>query len=205
MTEDEASLLPMNATKTEQTIERTISRDLELPTKTLWDPQTCPAVLLPWLAWSLSVDQWDTQWPIATQRKVIAESATIHRHKGTVMALKQVLANQGVAVGLTERPNGLPFTFELVAWRDAQVVMDATFYRHLRIAVETVKPVRTRYQLRVGARFGTAMGVATLIQSALIRRFFVTPDVKPVPMQLGLALATQGHAMSVARISMESV
>ncbi len=28
-----------------------------------WHPQTCPEALLPWLAWSLSVDEWDESWP----------------------------------------------------------------------------------------------------------------------------------------------
>lgn len=29
----------------------------------LWNPDTCPANLLPWLAWSFSVDRWDDKWP----------------------------------------------------------------------------------------------------------------------------------------------
>lgn len=28
----------------------------------LWNPDTCPANLLPWLAWSFSVDRWDDKW-----------------------------------------------------------------------------------------------------------------------------------------------
>lgn len=28
----------------------------------LWNPDTCPANLLPWLAWAFSVDRWDEKW-----------------------------------------------------------------------------------------------------------------------------------------------
>lgn len=42
----------------------------------LWNPDTCPANLLPWLAWSFSVDRWDEKWPEATKRAV-SESETL--------------------------------------------------------------------------------------------------------------------------------
>lgn len=28
----------------------------------LWNPDTCPANLLPWLAWAFSVDRWDEKY-----------------------------------------------------------------------------------------------------------------------------------------------
>lgn len=37
----------------------------------LWDPLTCPAKFLPYLAWALSVDRWDENWPVATKRRVV--------------------------------------------------------------------------------------------------------------------------------------
>jgi len=44
------SLLPPNATDTERAIEATTERttDLPVPLRTLWNPDTCPADLLPW-------------------------------------------------------------------------------------------------------------------------------------------------------------
>lgn len=29
----------------------------------VWTPEECPVELLPYLAWALSVDQWDKDWP----------------------------------------------------------------------------------------------------------------------------------------------
>ncbi|EQU65680.1 phage tail protein I [Escherichia coli HVH 209 (4-3062651)] len=43
----------------------------------LWNPDTCPANLLPWLAWAFSVDRWDEKWPEATKRAVNRLEASV--------------------------------------------------------------------------------------------------------------------------------
>ncbi len=53
----------------------------------LWNPDTCPANLLPWLAWSFSVDRWDDKWPEATKRAVIRDAYFIHCHSWPVVAV----------------------------------------------------------------------------------------------------------------------
>jgi phage tail P2-like protein len=65
------------------------------PLSTLWDPMTCPVAFLPWLAWSLSVDEWDSDWSVATKRAALAESLAIHRLKGTPAAVKRALGAAG--------------------------------------------------------------------------------------------------------------
>lgn len=65
------------------------------PARDLWNPWACPEALLPWLAWALSVDQWDPDWPVENRRRVIAESVEIHRRKGTVASVKAILGAQG--------------------------------------------------------------------------------------------------------------
>jgi phage tail P2-like protein len=66
--------------------------DLEVDIDTLWDPWRCPAPLLPWLAWQLSVDTWDGGWPERTKREVIDASVEIHRRKGTVASVKRAIS-----------------------------------------------------------------------------------------------------------------
>lgn len=61
----------------------------------LWNPDTCPASLLPWLAWTLSVDEWEPTWTDAQKREVVKSSIEVHRRKGTVWAIRRAL----VAVG----------------------------------------------------------------------------------------------------------
>lgn len=58
----------------------------------IWNPQTCPAELLPFLAQAVSVDVWSQDWPEAQKRRVIAASPAVHRLKGTLGAVRRALA-----------------------------------------------------------------------------------------------------------------
>jgi phage tail P2-like protein len=91
------SILPPNATASERGIEAATERafDLPVPNGQLWDAATCPAALLPWLAFALSVDEWDAGWTVETKRRVIAASVAIHRRKGTIGAVKAAIATAG--------------------------------------------------------------------------------------------------------------
>ncbi len=90
------SILPPNATQLQKDIEAvTTSRLLSLDAdvlRRLNNPDTCPAELLPWLAWAMSVDVWNNDWSTDTQRKVIRESVQVHTQKGTIGALRRALA-----------------------------------------------------------------------------------------------------------------
>ncbi|WP_275098074.1 phage tail protein I [Sedimenticola hydrogenitrophicus] len=91
-------LLPPNASALELAAEAAINSAIEsidVPLRDLWTPASCPASLLPWLAWTLSVDVWDSSWPEATQRAVIAESVAVHRTKGTPGGLRRALQAMG--------------------------------------------------------------------------------------------------------------
>lgn len=91
------TLLPPNSTPVERGFEDAARRitALPVPVRDAWTPATCPAPLLPWLAWALSVDTWDTTWTEAQQRAVIAASVTVHRRKGTFAAVKAALGSAG--------------------------------------------------------------------------------------------------------------
>jgi len=101
-------LLPPNASELERALEQVTARlgEVSVPLRSLWNPQTCPAEILPWLAWSLSVDEWDSSWPEATKREVIARAAELHRRKGTVWAVREALRSAGYADAEIEE--GLP-------------------------------------------------------------------------------------------------
>lgn len=75
--------------------------------RNLWNPWTCPEPLLPWLAWALSVDEWDDTWQAHTRRQVIAESLSVHRIKGTVASVRRALSAAGYPYAeIDERRNG---------------------------------------------------------------------------------------------------
>ncbi|KVQ12475.1 phage tail protein I [Burkholderia ubonensis] len=93
----DASLLPPSATRQERAIALSLSRlsAVPVPLRTLYNPATCPVNLLPWLAWSFSVGEWDSNWPEATKRAVIAASVAVHRIKGTKASITMALAAAG--------------------------------------------------------------------------------------------------------------
>jgi phage tail P2-like protein len=92
------SLLPDNATEAELAIEQSTARIVSAgaPLRPLWNPETCPAELLPWLAWALGVDEWEASWTDERKREVIAASVDVHRHKGTVAAVRRAIAAAGL-------------------------------------------------------------------------------------------------------------
>ncbi|MBO1997301.1 phage tail protein I [Klebsiella pneumoniae] len=49
--------------------------------RTLWTPTACPVDLLPYLAWALSVDRWDKDWPAERKIAVIQRSYWLHRRR----------------------------------------------------------------------------------------------------------------------------
>lgn len=103
-----SDLLPPSASPAERAISETCARlaAMPLPLRDLWDPLSCPAEALPWLAWALSVDVWDSAWSDTVKRRVCAESIAIHRRKGTVWAVREALRAAGYAEAtITE---GLP-------------------------------------------------------------------------------------------------
>lgn len=91
------TLLPANATKLERAFEALLAQvmDIDCPVDRLWSPAACPAALLPYLAWAVSIDEWDGAWTDARKREVIAASIEIQRHKGTPWAIRRSLDLMG--------------------------------------------------------------------------------------------------------------
>ncbi|MEQ9942384.1 phage tail protein I [Pectobacterium aroidearum] len=86
-----------------------------VPLCLLWSPDTCPPNLLPYLAWAFSVDRWDEAWPESVKRQVIRDAFFIHRHKGTIGALRRVVEPFGYLIRISEwfQNGGEPGTFRL--------------------------------------------------------------------------------------------
>lgn len=94
-----SALLPPNQTRLEAALANAVQWPLTPETiATLWDAATCPPSLLPWLAWALSVDEWDSQWPDERKRNAVLQSIALHRKKGTPWAVKTALAAIGYPV-----------------------------------------------------------------------------------------------------------
>jgi len=97
------SLLPPNASALESALEEAVQIPaLPVAIRALWHPETCPESLLPWLAWTLSIDGWDASWPLAVRRAVVASAIAVHRRKGTVFAVRKAIAAFGANMSLRE-------------------------------------------------------------------------------------------------------
>ena len=113
------SLLPPNATKLERALEAGASRigDVTAPIDTLVNPATIAANALPWLAYGLSVDFWDTAWSETMKRRAVTESIAQHKIKGTRASVEHVLSRVdalAVVIEAYEDPARLaPHTFEV--------------------------------------------------------------------------------------------
>ncbi|MFS7242324.1 phage tail protein I [Serratia proteamaculans] len=70
--------------------------------RTLWTPTESPMDVLPYLAWALSVDRWDKNWPAARKIAVIQRSYWSHRRKGTRAAVRRVIEDMGFSSTFAE-------------------------------------------------------------------------------------------------------
>jgi len=159
------TLLPPNATTLERALDGAAAQlaDVPLPIRDLWNPATCPRDLLPFLAFGVSIDFWDTNWTTAEKRSAIAGAIEAQRRKGTPASLREVLDRFDPMIGLVEwfedRENLEPHTFrlELPLAADSAVQYDQALVEALLRDIAAVKPLRAHMKAvhRLVAQAGT--------------------------------------------------
>jgi len=146
-----ADLLPPGSSYLERSLADASARlsDVPAPIRSLWDPATCPRELLPFLAFGVSIDFWDTDWTEAEKRTAIAGAIEAQRRKGTPASLREVLDRFDPMIGLVEwfedKENLEPHTFrlELPLAADSAVQYDHSLVAALLRDIATVKPLRS--------------------------------------------------------------
>ncbi|MGM0985426.1 MAG: phage tail protein I [Pseudomonadota bacterium] len=204
-----SGLLPPNRTPLERRVAASHPLALPVELRRLWDPATCPAHLLPFLAWAFSVDQWSSDWPERVKRDVIAASAKVHRIKGTRLAVDRALEAMGVEVQITEWFEAEPHlprgTFEAVLYvndnltPNEPVFLSQRLYDELRAAIDAAKNVRSHYSFQVGAKFGpNRLGAGSAMSGQSLARHHARPTYRPLAasQRLGLAAAATPGAVS---------
>ncbi|MCX4025104.1 phage tail protein I, partial [Endozoicomonas sp. SM1973] len=146
------SLLPSNASPLEQALSDNTQRFSDIPAypNSVWNPDTCSDNCLPWLAWALSVDEWDEAWEEQTKRNVIKASIEVHRHKGTLGAVKKALAATGVDITVTEwfEYNGQPYTFKADVNLETRGLTEKE-YENINRLIKQTKNVRSHFDLTI--------------------------------------------------------
>lgn len=114
---------------------------LDVPLRDLWNPATCPASFLPYLAWSFSVDRWDEAWPESVKRRVVMDAFYIHQHKGTISAVRRVVEPFGFLIRVLEwwKTGEAPGTFRLNIGVQDQGITEQT-YLELERLISDARP-----------------------------------------------------------------
>lgn len=151
------SLLPLNSVSLELAIEVATDETTQIPLRTLYNPQTCPAHLLYHLAWAWSVDRWDENWSESVKRAAISASFYIHQHKGTIGAIRRAVEPLGYLIDVQEWwqtvPQGTPGTFALkVGVLDTGITEE--MYQELTSLIDDAKPV-SRHMLELAISLET--------------------------------------------------
>lgn len=164
-----SSLLPPNAAALERIAAEIGVRATELPVilRDLWNPETCPSNLLPWLAWAWSVDDWSDAWTERQRRDTVKEALAVQRIKGTIGAVTRGLGALGLPARVQEwfaqTPAGAPYTFRLLLDVDQLPLTQASLQKILQV-VESTKNLRSQLEtalLAVTSRATPYVAVAT--------------------------------------------
>lgn len=162
-----SDLLPYNATDAERALANTIARISDVPVvvREVWNPDTCPSNVLPWLAWAFSVDDWDSNWTDEQKRNVIKQSVYSQRIKGTIGAVTRQLAALGYEIKILEwfqqEPEGTPYTFQVYITAN-QYPLTQNDYRKILQVIDTNKNLRSHLdetQLIVRSEDKTTVGI----------------------------------------------
>jgi phage tail P2-like protein len=212
MSDDPHDLLPSSVSPLERELAR-LSRHLDAVDpaviETLWDASTCPAILLPHLAWALSLDVWDDAWPEATKRQAIAEAPAIHRLKGTRSAVDRVMRLLGCRVVIQEwwqqQPQGRRGTsratvYVLERFSPDAPMITARLVQQVRRALSTTKPKSRPVTLTMGVAVGGRVAVAAAAQ-ALQVGVMTSAITTPRRGQSSVSVAAAAQALHISQVN----
>jgi phage tail P2-like protein len=168
-----SDLLPPNSTAQERAMSLATARAANVPVKfsELWSPQDCPIEILPWLAWTLSVETWNPAWPDYVKREVVASAVRVARQKGTRKSVSDALLSIGATSVMVEwfekSPQGPPHTFEInLVSSDSSLEMQAAIASEINRA----KPLRAHYTINYGVLLGGRINMCAVLRPAVFAR-----------------------------------
>ena len=178
------SMLPPNASAFERAMEdsEAVLDDLPVPIGDVWNPALCPAALLPWLAWGVSIDFWSPDWTEAEKRAAIADAICQQRSKGTRTSLRAVLDRFDPLIEMVEwfedRQNLAPHTFrlELPGPGETEVEYSEELVGALLRDITAVKPLRSQMQAVHRVRAQSHVGLVGAATMALFSRLNTQAD-----------------------------
>ena len=184
------SLLPINASELLKDLENSSLKatSLEALNRYVTNPDLAPDNILPWLAFSVSVDDWSDNWPKVIKREMIKNSISLHQIKGTKRAIQKALEIIGVAGEIALwwelNPRMTPHSFNITAYLNdninegADVIIGLDTQQKLINLIENVKPARSHFNFKLGARFESQISYGV---SSKIKQFVNLSFVSELP------------------------
>jgi len=191
------SLLPINASELLKDLENSSLKatSLEALNRYVTNPDLAPDNILPWLAFSVSVDDWSDNWPKVIKREMIKNSISLHQIKGTKRAIKKALEIIGVAGEIVEwwelNPRMTPHSFNITAYLNdnineyADVIIGLDTQKKLINLIENVKPARSHFNFKLGARFESQISYGV---SSKVKQFVNFSFISELPKFEGSSL-----------------
>lgn len=194
-----ADLMPPNATPLERAINAAAADQLNrLPrnvARRLWNADTCPLEFLPWLAWTVGVEVWDSNWPENVKRARVKEAIPIARLKGTRGSIDRVLKSYGGDFAIQEwwqkNPKGIPHTFELSLNLSGAGGKEATaeFIEAVIDDINRTKPLRSHYTVIQGLKAKGELQIVAAVRTVIEVNLSMQTDIKPVDTTATVAIA----------------
>lgn len=159
--------LPLNSTPLELAVEAANYEETLIPLRSLYNADTCPEHLLPYLASAWSVDRWNNNWAPEAKRTAIRSAYDVHARKGTIGSLRRVVEPLGYLIDVVEWfdtvPEGVPGTFALeVGLNDAGITEE--LYEELAWLIDDARPVsRPMTNLALSLQTEGVLGIAVCV------------------------------------------
>lgn len=165
-----SDLLPHNATTQERALDDATARISDVPVivREVWDPDTCPTDVLPWLAWAFSVDTWQTIWTDTQKRNAIKTAIEVQQIKGTIGAVRKALGAVFVNARVIEWHRddviGDPYTYRIeIETEEGATVASVAEIEQIIEAIDRTKSLRSHLeeiQVSTSSRAGPYVAAA---------------------------------------------
>lgn len=183
-------LLPPNATLLEKAVLCAVLKQYaKLPLnlkRSLWSSTTCPVELLPWLAWTVGLEEWNNNWSESIKRAQVRDAIIVAKKRGTLGAIKRSLNNYGVTVAVKPwfeyTPKKEPYTFDVTVVIDEHTTIGVNSIELLESVqrdIERNKSLRDHYTLTQGVQLKGGLRMLGLMRHITTTRLKLHSNVAP--------------------------
>jgi len=209
----DAGLLPNNATALERAMEALTHRLELIPIDIhkLTSIEDCPAHLLAYLSWDVSLDTWyvaDNKLTTEALRDAMALNASVHQAKGSVASIISAIEIMGFDYSLkewwqTDSQYKTPFHFEISMNAKDKLGRGYTksIDARLKSIINKIKPVRTRYLIELHTQFSNTLHVASQLKKSQQARFNFHLNLKTISLTFSSTLNVTGKLNQLQSLS----